>query len=283
MSIPWPRPSNPVNRSVNPPEPILLPFFPVRILVQGRTSEQQPMTTQQTEHSGPQWLADWMSRQDILLWGGADLRTLNEPVEQGGQRFPFAIAWAAPMQPQIMASISNGPNQAYADEYARINTRINRLSEALADALVTRGYHALALAASKRTDPVEIRGDFPHKTAATLAGLGWIGRNCQLITRPYGPWVRLGTVFTDLALPCGPPMQRSFCGQCRLCVQACPAKALLGKSWTPETPREALLHVETCDLWKKKHYFAFHNGHNCGICAAVCPYGTRTLRNKPLI
>lgn len=241
------------------------------------------MAIQQTEHSGPQWLTDWMGKHGILLWGGADLRTLTEPVQLGGQRFPFAIAWAAPMQPHIMASISSGPNQAYADEYARVNARINKLSGALADALVTRGYHALALAASKRTDTVGVRGDFPHKTAATLAGLGWIGRNCQLITRPYGPWVRLGTVFTNLALPCGPPMQKSFCGHCLRCVEACPAKALQGSAWIPGMPRETLLNVRACDQWKRKHYFAYHKGHNCGICAAVCPYGAKGLNIKPLV
>ncbi|WP_240193402.1 4Fe-4S double cluster binding domain-containing protein [Desulfobulbus alkaliphilus] len=184
------------------------------------------------------------------------------------------------MQPHIMVGISNGPNQAYADEYGRVNARINRLSAALVDALVTRGYHATPLAASERTDTVGIRGDFPHKTAATLAGLGWIGRNCQLVTRAYGPWVRLGTVFTDLALPCGPPMQKSFCGHCLRCVEACPAKALQGNAWVPGIPREALLDVRACDQWKKEHYFAYHNGHNCGICAAVCPYGTKTLKSK---
>jgi len=41
--------------------------------------------------------------------------------------FPFAI----PMKPQIMVSISTGPNQAYADEYAKVNNRINELSRAI--------------------------------------------------------------------------------------------------------------------------------------------------------
>lgn len=232
---------------------------------------------------GLQWLQKWMAGHDILLWGGADLRNFPTPVDLAGQRFPFALAWAAPMQPQVMTGICNGPDQAYADEYARVNIRINELSTALAGALINRGFHAMALAASERSDPVGVRGDFPHKTAATLAGLGWIGRNCQLVTRLYGPWVRLGTVFTDLAIPCGPPMQKSFCGHCLRCVDACPAKALQGNAWRPGIPREALLDVRACDQWKKEHYFAYHKGHNCGICAAVCPYGTKTLEGKSLV
>ena len=72
------------------------------------------------------------------------------------------------MNPQIMASVRNEPNQAYADEYARVNKLINELSQALAAEIKSRGFRARALAASDRTDMVNIKGDFPHKTAATM-------------------------------------------------------------------------------------------------------------------
>jgi len=164
------------------------------------------------------------------------------------------------MNPQIMASIHHGPNQGYANEYASVNTRINEQAEKLAAEISFRGYGAKPLAASDRTDTVNIKGDFPHKTAATRAGLGWIGRHCQLITRDFGPWVRLGTVFTDMPLPCGQSVERSFCGRCKLCVEACPAKALKGKSWYPGLPREDILDVQACDRWKKEHYFSISQG-----------------------
>ena len=90
-----------------------------------------------------------------------------------------------------MFSIRSGPNPEYADEYAGVNRRINDLSTALAAEIGNRGFQSEALPASERTDTVNIKGDFPQKTAATRAGLGWIGRNCQLITRRFGPWVRL--------------------------------------------------------------------------------------------
>jgi epoxyqueuosine reductase len=177
-----------------------------------------------------------------------------------------------------MIGIRNGPNQEYADEYARVNSRIDELSAALATEIARRGFRSRALAASARTDPVRIRGDFPHKTSATRAGLGWVGRHCQLITRPFGSWIRLGTVFTDMDLPCGPAMEKSFCGRCMRCVEACPARALTGNTWYPGIPREELLDVQACDQWKKQHYSRYHNGHNCGICSAVCPYGLSTLQ-----
>ena len=225
----------------------------------------------------PIWLTDWMEAHKISLWGVADLRDFYTPTDETGQRFTFALSWAIPMNPQIMVGIQNGPNQAYADEYAGVNHHINELSAALSAEIKVRGFRSKALAASDRIDTVNIKGEFPHKTAATRAGLGWIGRHCQLITRPFGSWIRLGTVFTDIELPCGSPIERSFCGRCMRCVEACPAKALTGNAWYSGLPREEILDVRACDQWKKEHYFQYHEGHNCGICSAVCPYGLKVL------
>jgi len=221
-----------------------------------------------------------MAAHKIALWGAADLRDFNTPRDETGQGFPFAVSWAVPMNPQIMHSIRSGPNQAYAEEYARVNQHINELSVGLEAEMKGRGFRSRRLAASERTDTVNIKGEFPQKTAATRAGLGWIGRHCQLITRPFGSWVRLGTVFTDMALPCGPPIEKNFCGDCTRCLDACPAEALKGGRWYPGMQREAILDARVCDQWKKEHYSQYHKGHNCGICSAVCPYGLKVLRKK---
>jgi epoxyqueuosine reductase QueG len=228
----------------------------------------------------PEWLSEWMESNRILLWGIADLNGFSTPIDRAGIPFPIAISWATPMDPEIMASIRSGPNQAYADEYERVNALINKLSRSLSKELSSRGVGATPLAASDRTDPENISGDFPHKTAATRAGLGWIGKNCQLVTRPFGPWVRLGTVFTDLTLPPGAPFTRDLCGRCTACVEACPASALLGSPWHPGLPREAILDARACDAWKTAKYLQYHDGHNCGICSAVCPVGLKHLKRK---
>lgn len=226
------------------------------------------------------WIVQWMSFHAIELWGAADLRDFATPEDAGGQRLPFALSWAIPMNPRIMAGIQQGPNQAYADEYARVNDRLNEVARLLAETIEGRGFRVRALAASERTDTVNIKGDFPHKTAATRAGLGWIGRHCQLISRQYGSWMRLGTVFTDMALLFGKPIERSFCGRCMRCVEACPAKALPGNAWYPGLERAAILDAAACDRWKKENYFKYHQGHNCGICSSVCPYGRKVLKRQ---
>jgi len=231
-----------------------------------------------TKQHFPDWLVNWMAANAVVLWGAADLHGFDTPTDANGKSYSYALSMVVPMNPGIMASIQSGPNQDYADEYSRVNTRINTLSKSLAAELRDRDIRALPLAASVRSDPISIKGDFPHKTAATRAGLGWIDRHCQLITRPYGPWHRLGTVFLDLEIPCGPPIEKSFCGNCMACVEACPAQALHGRAWHPGLPREAILDVQECDQWKKKNYFQYHQGHNCGICSAVCPYGLKVLK-----
>ena len=228
--------------------------------------------------SVPSWLTIWMQDRAIPLWGGADLHDFSTPGDSVGQGFDFALSWVISMNPHIMEGIQQGPNQAYADEYARMNALINQFALELAKELQNRGFRAHALATSERTDITDLKGDFPHKTAATRAGLGWIGRHCQLITREFGSWVRLGTVFTDLEFPCGIPLKKSYCGKCTRCVDACPANALHGAEWLPGMPREKILDVHACDQWKKQHYYKYHQGHNCGICSAVCPYGLKVLK-----
>ena len=168
----------------------------------------------------PTWLIEWLEEKGITLWGVADLREFSTPQDETGQHFPFALSLAIPMNPHIMISIKNGPNKQYADEYAEVNNHINELSIGLSFKISNMGFRSKPLAASKRTDTVNIKGDFPHKTAATRAGIGWIGRHCQLITRPYGSWVRLGTVFTNMEIPCGPTLDKNYCGRCKICVVA---------------------------------------------------------------
>ncbi len=223
------------------------------------------------------WLNNWMQSRGVLLWGAADIRKLCFRIGGGLEPYPGAVSWAIPMPPDIMKGLNNGPTQAYADAYSQVNVRITEIAQLLSKAIAQKGFRVYPLAASDRTDKENIRGEFPHKTAATLSGLGWVGRHCQLVTRPFGPWVRLGTVFTDMPMDYGTPLNRGYCGTCFACVHACPAGALFGKDWKPGIERKEILNAAACDRWKKEHYIQFHNGHNCGICSSVCPYGLKYL------
>jgi epoxyqueuosine reductase QueG len=117
------------------------------------------------------------------------------------------------------------------------------------------GFEAGTFSASERKDPINIKGDFPHKTAATRAGLGWVSRNCLLITRKHGPWIRQGTVFTDLPLDCETPLKKSYCGTCKQCVEACPAGAIVGNQWILLNPLLMFFRFMVC-LSDEPNYFS---------------------------
>jgi hypothetical protein len=117
-----------------------------------------------------------MEIHDITLLGAADLRDFFTPWNETGERFPFAISWAVPMNPQIMAGIRIGPNQAHADEYSRVNNRINELSVELAAEIKRRGFRSKPLVASERSDKVNIKRNFPHKKCSNKVWVG-LGRS----------------------------------------------------------------------------------------------------------
>ena len=134
-----------------------------------------------------------MKTQWISLWGAADLEEFSTPRDETGKRFPYAISWVVPMNPQIMESIQDGPNPAYADEYARVNDRINDLAVLLAGEMAENGFRALALAASVRSDQVSIKGDFPQPAV----------RSRHHVQRSVHPWrIRQILAAQD---PLGPP------------------------------------------------------------------------------
>ncbi len=220
-------------------------------------------------------LDEAMDRGGAALWGVADLTGLCPPPLAG---YPRGLSLALAMDPAVMATLVDGPNDVYSELYDRVNQRIDALAVELADMIQAAGHQAWAVPSSVRSDPVNIRGDFPHKTAATRAGLGWIGKHCQLVTRSLGPWLRLGTVLTDAPLAVDAPVDKSYCGECTACLEACPAGALRGADWSPGLEREKILAPAVCDAYKKEHFMAFHQGHNCGICTAACPWGQKTLR-----
>ena len=132
-------------------------------------------------HANLSWLNTLMQKKGVSLWGVADLSDFSTPPDETGQSFPVGISLAVPVNPVIMSGLKNGPSGEYWDEYRRINERLDQICMSIADAVKSKGYQARPLAASQRTDKAGIRGDFPHKTAATRAGIGWIGKSCQLI------------------------------------------------------------------------------------------------------
>lgn len=117
---------------------------------------------------------------------------------------------------------------------------------------------------------------FSFKFAGVNAGLGWVGKNDLLITKKYGPRVRLSAILIDYDLPIGNPVTKSKCPpECNICVSNCPYYALTGYTWNLDSKRDELINYKLCNQ-KRSHYLKKLNRKNsCGLCMVSCPIGLK--------
>jgi epoxyqueuosine reductase len=222
-------------------------------------------------------------------FGTADL----EPARRGAttvyeakliSRYKSAISIGVPLLGDIVDAIKDTDdlfalNNYRFHVYETINPRINDITLSVAAALTEVGYHALAVPASHTVDAPNLTGMFSHKMAASLAGLGWIGKSCLLITPDRGPRVRWGTVLTDFISPGGKPFAGKGCGGCNLCVSSCPAGAFTGRSFDRHEPRSVRMDAHKClqYIWQERKQKVGIEA--CGICVQVCPFGHKSKAN----
>jgi epoxyqueuosine reductase len=111
-----------------------------------------------------------------------------------------------------------------------------------------------------------------EKPLAQRAGVGWIGKHTNLVSRRFGSWLFLGEIFTTLELP-SDARHRDLCGSCQLCLAACPTGAL------PEPyriePRRCISyltieHKGTIDEPLRQRIG--NRVYGCDACLEVCPW-----------
>lgn len=209
----------------------------------------------------------------------ADLRSLPCDIRNG---FPYAVSVAVALEPRIVSEIINGPNSEYCSEYERANDLLDSLGGHATRFLEERGYKAEFIPATNAgIDPETLSTRLPHKTVATRAGLGWIGKCALLVTGEYGSAVRITSVLTDAGLPAGDSIDESRCGDCRACVDVCPGRAITGEEWRVGIPRESLYNPfacrETAREWALKRVGI--RDSICGICIAACPWTKKYITN----
>jgi len=114
-----------------------------------------------------------------------------------------------------------------------------------------------------------------ERALAARAGLGWIGRNTMLMDGEHGPWLLLGEVLLDVALPPDAPVV-DRCGTCTACLDACPTGALDGP--------HALDARRCLSYWTIEHRGPLpeawagalgHRAFGCDDCLVACPFGER--------
>lgn len=182
----------------------------------------------------------------------------------------------------IIRSISDGPNIEYYNWYYELNNKLDYLAESGAQFIRSKGYEAIAQTTGYVKEFGNYRTKLPHKTIATLAGLGWIGKSALLVTKKYGSAIRLSSILTNMSLDYGVPIKKSMCRECNNCMNACPGEAISGKLWDHKTDRDEFFDPSKCR--EKARQLAKEKIKKeitlCGKCIEVCPYTQDYINSK---
>jgi len=217
------------------------------------------------------------------LLGVADLTIAQDAVrDQGGSvvaDFPRAISIGIILPHAIVDQLPNRSDRAVAvnylsHAYAVINQRLDTVASQVGSVLQRDGYKALPIPAAERSDDQRICAVFSHKLAAHLAGLGWIGKSCLLVTPQAGPRVRWTSVLTDAPLAATGAPTEERCGHCTECVDICPVNAFTGRPFRADEPRSVRYDAKKC----AEYFQDMRRGSGlavCGLCLYVCPRGRR--------
>lgn len=221
-------------------------------------------------------LIDYLKELGASLIGFGDLSYINE---KSNNNMNYGISIAVKLNSKVVEEINNGATREYYNEYNKINGILDNIADSCVKYINDKGYKAVGQTSTYITSDDNLTTSLPHKTVATRAGLGWIGKNALLITPEYGSAIRLTSVITDMPLKTNNPINESKCGTCNKCKSTCPAKAIKGSLWKVNSKREELIDPHQCRKTARK-LFKDRVGIEitlCGKCIEICPYTQRYL------
>jgi epoxyqueuosine reductase len=223
----------------------------------------------------------------IDLIGFAKLEKYQDDIVRTGgsivQGYATGISIGIKLQNAIVDYLPKRFDSSIACEYRLhayevVNQRLNFITSTIASFISKKGYRALPIPAADRINSEKAYASVSHKMIAHIAGLGWIGKNCLLVTSENGPRVRFATILTDIPLRAidSPMVQK--CGDCVECVKICPSRAILGRNYIQSEEREKRFEFTKCEnyfekLKEKQEYVV------CGMCLYACPYGKDKSRS----
>ncbi len=185
-----------------------------------------------SEHPHAGRLREWLDagRHGTMLWmARAPERRVDPRSVLSGAKTVISVAlgyyrgdWPAPGGNHGALGGGTAPRGLIAryawgrDYHTRLRKRLKRLAAAIRSMCSDARWLAYV-----DTGPVLDRG------WAERAGIGWIGKNTNVIRKGAGSWYFLGEILTDLEIPNDPPA-KNYCGTCARCIAACPTGAIVG-------------------------------------------------------
>lgn len=117
-------------------------------------------------------------------------------------------------------------------------------------------------------------GVLSDRAVAERAGIGWSGKNTSIITKEFGSWVYLGEMITDVYIPPDQPIMDG-CGDCRICIEACPTGAL-EEPWQLNAQKCIAYLTQTKGFLPDDYRSKIGNRlYGCDTCQVVCPHNRK--------
>ena len=123
-------------------------------------------------------------------------------------------------------------------------------------------------------------GPMLDRAVAQRAGIGWFGKNTNILSPTHGSWVFLGQVITDLELDPDPPMKKT-CGSCVRCIDACPTGAIVAPYVIDNTLCISYQTIENRGpMPRSLRPFMLDWVFGCDICQDVCPVNRKAASTR---
>jgi epoxyqueuosine reductase len=165
-----------------------------------------------------------------------------------------ALCYYAP-EPDRPAGAGRLPRYTWHDAYADLREKLDALGRELG------GAYRVLVDANQHVD----------REAAARSGVGFYGKNTLLITKRHGSWVVLGTLVTDVELEPTPALGLD-CGDCRLCIDACPTGALDEPGTLDATRCLSYWTQASAPIPEEYRHELGAQVYGCDICQDVCPW-----------
>ena len=168
-----------------------------------------------------------------------------------------------------------GPIARYArgDDYHDVMTARLRELHAWIDARVGRPVSGKAYVDT---------GPILERDLARRAGLGWFGKNTNLVSPTQGSFFFIGSLFLALDLDADKPFEPDRCGTCTRCLDACPTNAFVEARVLDATKCISYLTIESrSDIPDDLREVVGDHLYGCDICQDVCPWNVRFARDLP--